>query len=212
MIKAVIIGAGTYGEVYAEYIRDSRQFELNGFLDDDTSKIGKTINQIKVLGPLSDLASLKKKGIQAIFAPLGDNDLRIKMLDKSKRLGFDTPGFIHPTAIIHHTVKLGRSVYILSGTHIMPHTNISDFTMISMGVNVAHHVTVEKGCFLSMGSNVGASLTIGSMTFIGISSTLMTGIHRVGKNVLVGAGSVVVSDIPDNKVVTGVPAKILRNR
>lgn len=38
----------------------------------------------------------------------------------------------------------------------------------------------------------------------------MTGIHELGENCLVGAGAVVIKDVPDNAVVAGVPAKIIK--
>ena len=38
----------------------------------------------------------------------------------------------------------------------------------------------------------------------------MTGIHELGENCLVGAGSVVIHDVPDNAVVAGVPAKVIK--
>lgn len=39
--------------------------------------------------------------------------------------------------------------------------------------------------------------------------TIIGGVH-IGDNVMVGAGSVVVKDIPDNCVVAGNPAKIIK--
>jgi len=35
---------------------------------------------------------------------------------------------------------------------------------------------------------------------------------RIGNNVLIGANAVVVSDIPDNSIVAGVPARVIKNR
>ena len=92
----------------------------------------------------------------------------------------------------------------------MPLTHLSDYVMISMGVNVAHHVHLEVGCFLSQGSNIGASIHIGSESFIGISSTIMTGVSNIGKNTTIGAGAVVIKNVDDNAVVVGNPAKILK--
>ena len=43
---------------------------------------------------------------------------------------------------------------------------------------------------------------------IGTSVTILAGIH-IGKNAVIGAGSVVTKDIPDNTTVIGNPAKVL---
>ena len=67
MDKAVILGAGTYGRVYAEYIKDQSIFEIVGFLDDDRDKIGKTFNGIDVLGPIGSFETIQDKNINNVF-------------------------------------------------------------------------------------------------------------------------------------------------
>lgn len=53
--------------------------------------------------------------------------------------------------------------------------------------------------------------TIGNNVSIGAGAIIIGGIH-VGDNVVIGAGSVVVKDIPNNVVVAGNPARIIKNR
>ena len=50
-------------------------------------------------------------------------------------------------------------------------------------------------------------MIIGEKTFIGIGSTIIDKI-KIGENVTLGAGSVVVSDIPSDTLACGVPAKV----
>lgn len=49
---------------------------------------------------------------------------------------------------------------------------------------------------------------VGERTFIGCNSTIMPGV-TIGKRCVIGAGSVVTKDIPDNCVAAGVPAKVI---
>ncbi len=51
-------------------------------------------------------------------------------------------------------------------------------------------------------------ITVGSNCFIGCRCTILPGVN-IGNNVIIGAGSVVNKDIPDNMVCAGVPAKII---
>lgn len=53
-------------------------------------------------------------------------------------------------------------------------------------------------------------ITIGNNVFVGYRSIIMPGV-TIGSNVVIGAGSLVVHDIPDNCVVAGVPAKVIRS-
>lgn len=56
----------------------------------------------------------------------------------------------------------------------------------------------------------GKPVTIGNHVWIGGNCTILPGI-TIGSNVVVAAGAVVTKDVPDNCVVGGVPAKIIKN-
>lgn len=209
-MKSVIIGAGTYGEVYLAYLLEAG-VDIVGFLDDDPKYEGREVRGIPVLGSISLLNTLKEtNGVDAVYCPLGNNKLRVKFLSKALELGYETPSFIHQDVVISPNVTIGKGVYILLGTTIMPYTEIKDFVMISMGVHLAHHNVLEEGVFLSTGCNFGASIHAHKFAYCGISSTIMTGLHELGEDCLIGAGAVVIKDVPDRAVMVGVPAKVLR--
>ena len=209
-MKSIIIGAGTYGEVYLAYLQEAG-VDIVGFLDDDPKFANQSVRGIPVLGPISKMETLRTTdGIEAVYCPLGNNKLRVKFLTRAKELGYKTPNYIHPSVIVSPNVSIGEGVYILLGTTIMPHTVIKDYVMISMGVHLAHHCVLEEGVFLSTGCNFGASIHANRYAYCGISSTIMTGMHELGEDCLIGAGAVVIHDVPDGAVMAGVPAKLLK--
>ena len=207
-MKSVIIGAGTYGEVYLSYLQEAG-VDVIGFLDDAPKS--NIVKNIPILGGIDSLPSLKDRyGIESVYCPIGNNKLRVKFLSLAKKLGYKTPNYIHPSVTISPNVTIGEGVYILLGTTIMPYAIIKDYTMISMGVHLAHHSILEEGVFLSTGCNFGASIIAHKYAYCGISSTIMTGIKELGVNCLIGAGAVVIKDVPENAVMAGVPAKFIR--
>lgn len=209
-MKSIIIGAGKYGTVYLSYIKEAG-IEVVGFLDDNPEEWNKIIETVPVLGPISLLPSLKEKlGVEAVYCPLGNNRLRVKLLKQARELGYETPNYIHPSVNISSNVRIGKGVYILLGTNIMPDTIIEDYVMISMGVNIAHHNVLSIGTFLSTGCNFGASIIAHPYTYCGIGSTIMTGLHTLGTDCLIGAGAVVIKDVPNRAVMAGVPAKVIK--
>ena len=210
MEKCVIIGAGTYGQVYAKYLSDT--FNVVGFIDDNQSLLNTQVVGVEVLGTVQSLLDelFFKSSEVSVFVPIGDNEVRCSLLNKLKVRGFQTLSFIHKTVHLDESTLLGDTVYILPSCNIMPFVDIGDNVMISMGVNIAHHVKIENGCFFSQGSNIGASIIIHEQAYVGIASTLMTGVKSIGANSLIGAGAVVIRDVPDNAIMAGIPAKVLR--
>lgn len=205
--NCLIVGAGTYGQVYAEYLKE--EYNILGFIEDNKSLHNKVINGIQIIGDFEYLINNIDKSTN-IFIPIGNNKVRCNLLKKVIQLGFKTPNFIHENTIIDSSVKIGKCVYILPGTQIMPLTVIKDFVLISMGVNIAHHTIIEKGCFFSQGSNIGASIHFKKNVFCGIAATVMTGVKSIGEEALIGAGAVIIKDIPDGATLVGNPGRIIK--
>lgn len=201
----IIIGAGTYGQVYAEYLKDS--YTVLGFYDDNPEIIGQEINGVKVVDKVEEAFNLKKE--IAVFVPIGNNAVRVELLKEFEDKGFYIPSFIHPQAIVHSSVLLGKAVYILPGTNIMPLTSIGDYCMMSVNTVVSHHTILEQGVFLSFGVNIGASMVLEKYTYVGIGATIMTGVKSVGEKSLIGAGAVIIRDVPDGATVVGNPGRVL---
>ena len=119
-MKSVIIGAGTYGEVYLAYLQEAG-IEIVGFLDDDSKYINQKVCGIPVLGGFDFLACLKDEyGVKAVYCPLGNNKLRVELLNRALSLGYEVPNFIHSTVVLSPNVKIGdKGIYIpVSYTHL----------------------------------------------------------------------------------------------
>lgn len=209
-MKSVIIGAGTYGEVYLAYLQEAGT-EIVGFLDDAQEMQGKTVRGVPVLGKTDLLPTLAEThGVRAVYCPLGNNRLRVRFLTWARELGYATPRYIHPSVVISPGVEIGDGVYILPNSLVMPYVKLGNFSMLSVGVNLIHHTVLKEGVFLSNGVNLGASIVAGKLAYIGMGSTIMTGVKTLGEDCLVGAGAVVIRDVPAYAVVAGVPAKVLK--
>lgn len=208
-MKVIIAGAGTYGAVYHKYITEQGVHEVMGFADDDPAKIGEKICGLKVICETKNYEKLRNIGVEGVFCPIGDNKIRHKILSGFSDNGFATPGFIHDSVIVPEDIIIGSAVYILPGSIIMPFAHIHDYVMISMGVKIAHHTVLRKASFISTGANIGANIDFGEYAFAGIGSTVTTGVKKIGNNAIIGAGAVIIRDVPENAVVVGNPGRIL---
>ena len=203
-----ILGAGTYGEVICE-LAEICGYTVKGFFDDNTSIQGKTIFGKTVIGTIDGLKP--EDVIHNTFAvAIGNNKVRFKIMTKLLNHGGNLPSLIHPQATVCPSATIGSGVYIHSGARIWTKAVIEDFTYISPNTVIAHHTHIGKACLISTLCAVGASLRVGDYTMFGFGTVVITGVKKIGTNVLCGGGSVVIHDVEDNVVVVGNPARVLR--
>ncbi len=210
MENSVIIGAGTQGQVFASYLKEAG-VNLIGFIDDSQELEGKNILGLPVLGKYNDLfEDTLKNRVQNIYCPIGDNAIRSKYLSTLKKEGYNIPSFIHRSVSIAPDVILGEAIYMLAGNIVMPFTKIGSYLMVNQGSTIAHHVEVGEGVFISSGVNIGASMIVEDRAYIGMGVTAMTGIKKIGKDCLLGAGAVIIRDVPDYATVVGNPGRVIK--
>jgi len=147
--------------------------------------------------------------------------------------------FIHPKSDVGECTlgqgtKVWQYVVILSGASIGKDCNICAHSLIEGDVVIGDRVTIKSGVFLWNGITleddvfVGPNATftndlfprskknfdvsktlVGKGASIGANATILAGIN-IGDYAMIGAGSVVVKDVPNHAVVVGNPAKVTR--
>lgn len=109
-------------------------------------------------------------------------------------------------SVIEHHVRIGSRVRIHSAAFI------PEYSILEEGAWVGPKVVFTNALYpLSPGAKdnlKGPHLLQGAK--IGANATLLPGV-TIGRNSLVGAGSVVLADVPDGKVVVGNPARIIKD-
>lgn len=110
-----------------------------------------------------------------------------------------------------HHVHFGKNIYanfsltLVDDTHIY----VGDYTMFGPNVTVAAAGHPIDPALREQGYQYNAPVRIGKNCWIGAGVIIVPGI-TIGDNVVVGAGSVVTKDLPDNVVAVGNPCKVLR--
>ena len=198
-----LLGGGKYSLPLAELAMDNG-YDILGIYDDSAVE-----SEFPLLGKINDLNCENVRGRKFAIA-IGNNKIREQIAFKVLKYGGILPTLIHSTAYISPTAAIGQGVYIQPHAVIWSRVTVDDFCIISPNAVVAHHSSIGRASLISTGANIGANIDIKQYNFIGINATVITGIHKVGINNVIGAGAVVIRDIEDNNVLAGIPARVIK--
>jgi sugar O-acyltransferase (sialic acid O-acetyltransferase NeuD family) len=214
MTQAVGVGAGGHAKVVIEILRKIGGFELIGLLDQRPELWGTKVLGVEVLGDDRQLPELIQRGVRHAFLGLGgssDTAPRAALYERVRGLGFELVRAIHPHTSISESAVIGDGPTIMAGAIINADARLGDNVIVNTGAIVEHDCHIGDHVHIATGACLSGTVSVGCGTHIGLGARVRQTIS-IGQNSVVGAGAVVVSDVPDNVVVVGVPAKILENR
>ena len=212
MKDLVIFGASGFGRETAWIVERLNKvtptWNLLGFMDDAADIQGTYINGYKVLGNTDDVG----KYPEAYFVvAVGASRTREKIVSRMKEVN---PAVKFGT-IIDPSVEMSDFVTIGEGTIICAHT------IITVNVEIGSHVIINLDCTIGHDAvlhdfvTLYPSVNVSGISSIGHAAELGTGMQiiqckTVGDYSIVGAGAVVVKDIPANCTAVGSPAKPIK--
>ena len=124
---------------------------------------------------------------------------------------------IEPGAIIRDQVEIGDNAVIMMGAVINIGAEIGAGTMIDMGAILGGRAIVGKNSHVGAGAVLAGVIEpasaepvrVGDNVMIGANAVVIEGV-QIGSGSVVAAGSIVIQDVPENVVVAGVPARIIK--
>ena len=119
------------------------------------------------------------------------------------------PVAVHPSAIISPRAHIGGGSVVMQGAIVQSCAEIGCHCIINTGASVDHDVKMADFVHVAPHATVAGNVEIGEGSWIGAGAVVKQGVH-IGKWAMIGAGAVVIKDVPDNAVVAGVPAKIIK--
>lgn len=189
--------------------RAQPNFVVLGFLDNDPAKKGTDFFGYPVFG-----------GFDVLDRFAGDEDVRfVNLITGSTKTRYETSrvlaergcrftNFIHPNVELTMT-SLGVGNYLQESVIIQAGVTIGDNSSIHIGTLVGHESTIGNSVFIAHGCSISGSVTIGDGVFMGTHATVIPRL-KIGKWATIGAGSVVLKDVPDYATVVGNPGKVLK--
>lgn len=209
MKDIVIIGAGGFGREVGWLIEDinNKNIEWNivGFIDDNPNIQETEINGYRVIG---DVEWLKKQELYVVNA-IGDPIIKKKVMDRIDGSKNKYPVLIHPSVICSNRVNFGEGSIICAGSIITVNIEIGKHVIVNLDCTIGHDAKIGDYSTVLPSVNISGFVKIEECVSIGTGSAIIQGIN-IGNNTVIGAGSIVVKDLPPNCTAVGSPAKPIK--
>jgi len=207
-----IIGAGGFGREVAWLVERintvTPTWNIKGFIDDNEANHGKYEGGYPVVGGCDYL--IKRAEEVWTVCAVGSAKTRKKIINKfadCNHVKFAT--VIDPSVIISNRVNIGDGTIICAGTIITVDITIGNHVIINLDCTLGHDDVISDFVTIYPSVNVSGCVTVGECAELGTGMQIIQG-KNIGNEAIIGAGAVVVKDIPEKCTAVGSPAKPIK--
>ena len=204
-----IYGASGLGREVLELamIINAKESKWEQFIFIDDGDVSSTVEGCKVY---KYDAAIQKYGHRLEIAMgIGEPTTREKLFAKIKKDSILTPTLIHPQTYIPTSTVIGNGVIIQNGCFISVGVTIKDYAFLQPMCAVGHDCTLEEGCIVSSFDSIAGAVHIGRCSYLGMSVSVKE-LLKIGDYAIIGMGSAVFKDVPDEMIAMGNPARLMK--
>ena len=204
MKSLLILGAGGHGRSMADIAHVLESWDQIAFLDDRYPELKATVAW-PVIGTIQDAGKFLPQ-FSDFFVAIGDNEMRVELLQRYTNEGYHAPKLIHPQAFVSDFASMGPGCSVSPQGVVNINSRLGTGCIVNTGASVGHDCTLGNGVQLASKVTLGGGVTIDDKCMLGVGASVIPEIF-IGENVTIGAGATIVKNIPSNRTVVGVPGK-----
>ena len=140
---------------------------------------------------------------------IGEPAIRQEVYNKVKKKGLRIATLIHPGTYIDETTKIGEGTVICEGCTITSCVRVGINCYIQPHAVIGHDIHIGNHCVIGSLVQIGGASEIGDRTFFGFLVGTKQGL-KIGKDVICSGGAMVFRDLPDDVIVVGNPARVVK--
>ncbi|TYC08812.1 acetyltransferase [Bizionia gelidisalsuginis] len=212
MKKVILVGTGGHTAEVVEYIKYHNRLkpyeliEILGFIDEND----KLYRHYEFTQPYLGIVENHKIRLDVHYMfCFGNMVYKEKLVTEFKTQNAKFLTFIHPTALIAETCKIGEGVLISHNASVGPMAVVGDFNILNSRCTIGHDTILGDFNFISPQVSLSGNTTVGHHNMFGVNSATIPGVS-LGNNNTIGAGSIITKDIEVNSIVVGVPGVVIK--
>ena len=212
MKKVVIFGAGGFARetlwVFRDANEENKEWEILGFIDEKEENHGKVLCDLPILGGFEWFVDNKYNDVFAICA-VGSPQIKKKMVEKANDIRLKFCSVIHPSAKMSKYIDVGKGTIITAGNILTTQIKIGNHVIINLDCTIGHDSIIEDYCTILPGCHISGNVHLREGVDLGTGAVIVQEV-TIGAWTIIGAGAVVVKDIPSNVTAVGIPAKVIK--
>ena len=152
--NVLILGRGGFGTELAELLMGAGLYDGVCFLDDGAADCA---------GRLDDLDKPELRALcPDAFAAVGNNALRLELIERLQAAGYRLPVFVHPRAFVCSSAQLGEGTVVLPLCWVGARTVTGRGCILNAGASIDHDVTLGDAVHAAPGAVIKAGARLES--------------------------------------------------
>lgn len=187
----LLIGGGGHCRSIIDVIEAEGTFTIAGIID-QKERIGEKVLGYAIIGCDEDLEKIFHDIKYAMVAvgQIKSPDIRIKLWERLKTVGFKTPTIISPRAYVSKHAKIGIATVIMHDALVNANAIIGDNCIINSKALIEHDSQIADHCHISTGAIVNGGTIVSEGTFFGSNAVSKESI-TIAPRSFIKAGSLV---------------------
>jgi len=188
MENIILVGYGGHAKSIADCIERLQKYKIVGYTD-----LEQYDSPYNYLGGDTILRNYYNQGIKKAVVGIGymgKGEVRQKLYEELKSIGYSLPIIADPSAIISKSAQIGEGTFVGKGAIINAEATIGKMVIINTKALVEHECIVGDYAHIAVAAVLCGQVEIGENAFVGANATVIQG-RKIVAHQIVPAGSTV---------------------